>query len=125
MSGFVGLIRFTEWQRPPITSNRQPRNVYAKGRIVKMIRGKTLELAQNFPAMGKVRVHVTWWVNDKRRRDTDNMQPMLKPIYDGIVDAGIVPDDTPEFMEKPEAQIVFVEPDVMQAHIEVTVEEIR
>lgn len=118
------IVKFTDWERPPITSNRQPRNHYAKARIVKQIRGKTLDLVQHFPALQKIRVHVTWWVNDKRKRDTDNLHPTLKPIYDGIVDAGIVPDDTPEFMDKPQPQIIFVDKEIMRAHIEIIIEEI-
>ncbi|MBW8171809.1 hypothetical protein K0651_01935 [Ornithinimicrobium sp. Arc0846-15] len=37
-----------------------------------------------------------------RRRDTDNLVATLKPICDAIVLEGIVPDDTPVFMSKPE-----------------------
>lgn len=39
-------------------------------------------------------------VPDKRRRDTDNPVATLKALCDGIVDAGTVPDDTPEYMTK-------------------------
>ena len=35
-----------------------------------------------------------------RRRDSDNAVAMLKSTYDGIVDAGVVTDDTPDKMRR-------------------------
>jgi crossover junction endodeoxyribonuclease RusA len=40
-----------------------------------------------------------------RRRDTDNLVALLKPVCDGLVAVGVVADDTPEFMSKPEPVI--------------------
>ena len=39
---------------------------------------------------------------DNRRRDTDNLIATAKPLYDGLVDYGLVPDDIPKWMSKPE-----------------------
>ncbi len=55
----------------------------------------------------KVRVTSVLFHKTKRRRDSDNASAMLKPIYDGIVDAGVVQDDTPEYMEKVEPSFEF------------------
>ncbi|WP_367147190.1 hypothetical protein AB0870_08210 [Microbacterium proteolyticum] len=44
----------------------------------------------------------------------DDTEPTLldglleKPLFDGLVRAGVVEDDSPEFMTKPRAQIVHV-----------------
>lgn len=54
-----------------------------------------------------VRLHVV--PPDKRRRDRHNYNPTLKPCLDGIVDAGIIADDTPEHVAS--EQIVLCEPD--------------
>ena len=35
---------------------------------------------------------------DRLRRDQDNLVPTLKPCIDGLVDAGVIPDDTPEYV---------------------------
>ena len=43
---------------------------------------------------------MTWVVKDRRRRDDENPVSTLKALCDGLVDAGIVPDDTREFMVK-------------------------
>lgn len=34
------------------------------------------------------------------RRDADNLVPTLKALCDGLVDYGLVPDDTPQWMTK-------------------------
>ena len=47
---------------------------------------------------GKCHVHAIFYYKTKRNRDVDNAIGSLKATYDGLVDAGIVPDDTPEFM---------------------------
>lgn len=80
--------------------------------------------ALHLGAAEKVRVDVVWVVTDRRRRDTDNLAPFLKAIYDGIgadkgVSARIVEDDTREFMEKPEPTIRY-EKDA-RPHFEVTI----
>jgi crossover junction endodeoxyribonuclease RusA len=48
---------------------------------------------------GRIAVGLTYVPRDKRRRDPDNLVvPLFKALVDGIVDAGIVPDDTPEYV---------------------------
>lgn len=37
-------------------------------------------------------------VRQNRRRDPHNFYPTIKPIIDGLTDAGLWPDDTPEFV---------------------------
>lgn len=47
----------------------------------------------------RIAVGLTYVPRDKRRRDPDNLVvPLFKALVDGIVDAGIVPDDTPEYV---------------------------
>lgn len=47
-------------------------------------------------------VRVALPVPDKRRRDPHNFFPTIKPIVDGLTDAGLWPDDTPEHVTTPE-----------------------
>lgn len=47
-------------------------------------------------------------VPDRRRRDPGNLTPLTKACVDGLVDAGIWPDDTPEFVETLEPRLVHV-----------------
>ena len=46
------------------------------------------------------KVEVYLYHKQMRRRDIDNAVAMLKSTYDGIVDAGVVVDDTPEIMQR-------------------------
>lgn len=55
--------------------------------------------------MGRCEATLVWWVADRRKRDVDNLALLEKPMFDGLVMAQLVPDDTPEFMLKPRAEI--------------------
>ena len=46
------------------------------------------------PAIDYAQVTVSWGVNDKRRRDTDNFVGRTKPYIDGLVHAGVLVDDS-------------------------------
>lgn len=59
-----------------------------------------LARATHIPELGRCRVRLTWFVNTRYRRDADNIVSTLKAACDGLVDAGIVPDDTPGLMAK-------------------------
>jgi crossover junction endodeoxyribonuclease RusA len=50
--------------------------------------------------MGHITTRLHYRPPDRRRRDEDNLIATAKPLWDGLVDAGIVPDDTSEFMTK-------------------------
>lgn len=55
----------------------------------------------------RIAVGLTYVPRDKRRRDPDNLVvPLFKALCDGIVDAGIVPDDTPAYMVRSMPQIL-------------------
>jgi len=43
---------------------------------------------------GPVRIHITLLAPDRRRRDPDNLAAGCKPIIDGLVDGGWLPDDS-------------------------------
>lgn len=45
-------------------------------------------------------------VPDKRRRDPHNYIATVKPIIDGLVDAGLWPDDTPEWVTVAEPRLI-------------------
>lgn len=104
----IGMIDGREWAfqmsgiRPPLSLNDSHGNRYAKARIVKSVREEASWRARSarIPRLAKCRVQIEWVVTNNRRRDEDNPAPSAKAVYDGLVDAGIVPDDTPEFMEK-------------------------
>ena len=49
---------------------------------------------------------VTFHVKDKHRRDIRNMEAALKPLWDGIVDAGILVDDDYKHLRHGESTVL-------------------
>lgn len=95
------------WPAPPITANQ--RNHWRKqAELVKAVRTSIhthISLGQftgvPWPVMADhVHVYLDYWPRDRRRRDEDNIAPTLKAAADGLVDAGVVADDTPAYMRK-------------------------
>lgn len=95
------------WDRPPASANDRD-HWRVKARKVSTIRQSAKYIVQDamsafpfpMPATPKrIAVDLTYVPRDKRRRDPDNLVvPLFKALCDGIVDAGIVPDDTPAYM---------------------------
>lgn len=67
-----------------------------------------LAKAQQIPQADHITVTLTWAPGDNRRRDADNLWPLLKVCCDALARGPradlpglhLVPDDTPEFMTK-------------------------
>lgn len=111
-------LRF-DWPAPPLSANRDL-HWAEKARLTRDIRLAARLASSRIGPQRRVEVTMVWIVADKRRRDVDNIVPTLKPICDGIVDAGVVRDDTPEFMVKGMPRIVFVKGAVPHVLVEVT-----
>lgn len=102
--------------KPPLSLNAR-QHWAARARETRRVRSdvRLLVRAARVPALARVRVQLEYTPRDARRRDTDNLVATLKAVCDGVVDAGVVPDDTPEFMGKPEPLITV--PDRRDPHL--------
>lgn len=89
------------WTRPPLTMNGRA-HWAVRARTVREVRDTTrlLVSAARVPFLGSCGVVLTYDPPDRRRRDADNLTATLKACCDGIVDAGVVRDDTPDLMHK-------------------------
>lgn len=87
------------YKMPPLTLN-QRLHWATKARRTKDLRLLAKLSARKWPDMEKCQVELVWFVPTRHRRDVDNLVPTLKALCDGLVDAEVVPDDTPEFMVK-------------------------
>lgn len=94
------------FSKPPLSLN-QRMHWARKAKITKDLRMIARVKARSIPDLERCQVELVWFVNDKRRRDTDNPVLTFKALCDGLVDAEIVPDDTPEFMHKLPVRIVY------------------
>lgn len=110
-----GWVMKYPWEKLPLSMN--DRDHYApKAKKTAAVRKAAAVAFAGIPPQEWVRVEMIWWVNTRHRRDDENCVATLKPWCDGLVDAGLVPDDTPEWMEKVMPKIRY-DRDV-EAHIE-------
>lgn len=93
---------------PPLTAN-QRMHWGRRAKLTKQLRAEACAKANlaDIPPMQRCEVTLTWYVRDHRRRDVDNIVPTLKAYCDGIVDAHVSPDDTPQYMVKRMPEIVY------------------
>lgn len=88
--------------RPPLSENQRFGHWAQKAKLVRAVRSEAKLRAKHLKIgpLDGCTVELHYQPRDKRRRDADNLIPTLKALCDGLVDAGIVPDDTPDYMTK-------------------------
>lgn len=110
----------------PNCSVATPGGRFAKASAIKRYRRLTEvaiqdEQIESLP-WEKVLVKVHFFYKDHRRRDQDNAMFSLKSMYDGIVDSGLVTDDTPDYMVR-EVPVLSIDPDCPR--VEIAIERLR
>jgi len=111
-----------EWQTAPLSLNYRLHRM-AEANIVKELRSNMHALARRVPDLGRCEVRLTWFVKSTRRRDEENIVPVLKALCDGLIDAEVVTDDTPAYMVKHMPRIVLAAKNDV-AHFEFRLKEI-
>ena len=92
-----------------------------KAALTKQWRTFAALAAGRYPVLPACDVTLTWYVTDNRRRDEDNLYLLLKALCDGLVDAGVVADDTHQYMGK-RCRIERAPEDIQTAYMELRVE---
>lgn len=94
------------YERPPLLANTSNRGITHGARMghaakAKMVRGDVSQLARaaGVPTLAAIHVRLHYRPKDRRRRDPDGLMATFKPCIDGIVDAGVVPDDTAQYVD--------------------------
>lgn len=77
------------------------------------------------PGLGKVRIEAVLSFADKRRRDPHNYYPTLKAIIDGLVDYGLIPDDSDEYLIGPDIRMVQAAPLTARGRVVLTIREAK
>lgn len=78
----------------------------ARSRLTKQLRqwgyllGRGGEGVARF-GLQRARVEVEFAYPDRRRRDRSNLAPTVKALMDGLIDAGLLPDDSDRFLDGP------------------------
>lgn len=85
--------------KPPLNMN-QRLHWARKAKLTKAIRTEAFIRcrAARIPRAKHLTVQLHYQPRDNRRRDPSNLMPTQKALVDGIVDAGVVPDDTPQYV---------------------------
>lgn len=83
--------------KPPLTAN-QRLHWRERHRRTKSVREAIRHHAGNIGPCKRITVQLHYRPGDNRRRDAPNLHPTAKPAVDGLVDAGLVADDTPEYV---------------------------
>jgi len=87
------------WAKAPLSLNYRLHRM-AEAKITRELRTLMKVLAGVLEPMDHCEVELVWIVGDKRKRDEENIVPVLKALCDGLVDAGLVVDDVPAYMRK-------------------------
>jgi len=88
------------WPRPPLSANDR-RHYMARAQLVAQVRVTAgwVVRAARIPPCTRVTVGLVYVPVIRRKRDGgENYADTLKAAIDGVVDAGVVPDDTPEYV---------------------------
>lgn len=98
------------WTRPPLSLNDRM-HWQVRRSWVRSVRGVAhlLAVRARIPGLVRCGVELVYAPRDVRVRDSDNLVATLKPLCDGLVDAGVVIDDSPEYMRKAMPRIVAPE----------------
>lgn len=88
------------WQgKPPLTANQ--RLHWRPERTRKqLVRDTVFVRARRIPGQWRITARVHYQPATNRRRDASNLMPTQKAAVDGLVRAGVVPDDTAEYVNE-------------------------
>jgi len=83
------------YRRPPLSLNGRE-HWSTRNRISAEVKraGWAVARGRKVPPLKAIIVELVWFKGDNRRADADNMAPTLKALQDGLVAAGVVPDDS-------------------------------
>jgi hypothetical protein len=60
---------------------------------------------QGIPSLRRAHVVAVYEPPDRRRRDPGNLYPSFKACIDGLIDAGVLPDDDAKHLDGPDPRI--------------------
>lgn len=64
----------------------------------------------HIPPLRRAHIVAEYCPTDRRRRDPANWAPTAKAAVDGLVDAGVLPDDSAEYLDGPDMRLGLITP---------------
>ena len=87
------------FRAPPLTKNAVRRmHHHREAKERKTIKTVVALLARDLAPMEQATVVLHWRMPDRRRRDGDGAAPTLAACIDGLVEAGVLPDDSWQYV---------------------------
>lgn len=112
-------LRVGHYTTPPLSLNDRL-HWRVKAKITAEVREYVKQSAwYNVPACERILVELHYVPRDRRRRDRDNLVATLKPCLDGLVSAGVVADDAPEYVDW---GVFLDDPDPKDPHLYLRIE---
>ena len=117
----MAVIVELPYARPPLTPN-QRLHWAVRARLTREIRSAATVCAKasKVAPLGRSAITTVWFVPDKRRRDAGSLSLTTKAAIDGLVDAGVWPDDNSDWITQESYRI---ELDKTNPRIEIHIEE--
>lgn len=83
------------FRKPPLSLNARYGHWSQPRKLEEEVRKAAWALAkrQRIPALEVITAELVWFPGTNRRYDADNIAPTLKAAIDGLVAAGVLPDD--------------------------------
>lgn len=91
-------LRFA-WTKPPLSLNDRG-HWRGRARVIRSVRQEAAwrVRAAEIPHCDRIHVQFVYVPRDSRRRDPENLIATQKALIDGLVEAGVVDDDTPRYV---------------------------
>lgn len=100
---------YLPYRTPPLSLNQRFPHWGAEYRIKQQVKKAVVILARQngIPPLKAITAELHWLKADNRRADADNIAPTLKPCLDGLVAAGVLPDDDSDHVLRTSTKVLL------------------
>lgn len=102
----IWVSRVLYLSRKEILTQNDKMHWAARSRVTKQLRRLGYVIGRegrgvDVLCLQRARVEFEFAYPDRRRRDRHNLAPTVKALMDGLIDAGLLPDDSDRFLDGP------------------------
>jgi Holliday junction resolvase RusA-like endonuclease len=94
----VGTFRIEPPAGTPLLNANGREHWSKRANLVSTIRMTARNLSSHIPRLEKVKIRAIYYAPNNRRRDMSNLFPSVKSAVDGLVDSGVLKDDSDRYV---------------------------
>lgn len=94
-------LRQVDWKKDHMSLNQRD-HPQERARKTRLWRGLAREASRRVEPVESCGIEIWYRFPDNRRREVGNLQNLSKALVDGIVDAGVLPDDSDRYLVGPD-----------------------